>query len=227
MYAKDIFLLVSMKVQDLGAESQRRWPWSPDPSGLRASLTEFLNAAIRQVALVRPDSVASTGALRLAPGASQRVPASSTTLLDIVRNLGADGATPGNPIVQVSKEASMVYDWKRTGATVEAYQYDALDDPSVFRVFPAVPASKPVWVEVVTSLVPPVVSSPNDVVPLASSFAGPLEHWMLYQVLAGDNSASNLSKAQQHWQAFYQALGVKIQSDMQFMPRVGRTEGEQ
>lgn len=229
MQARDVFLLVAMKLQDLGPQDGRRWPWSVDPSGLRASLVDFLNAAVRQVSLVRPDATAVTEPVRLELGMLQRIPdpvrhgctSKAALLLDLTRNMGADGRTPGTPIVLTSDAALAGLDWSLTGVAVDNYCYDARENPGVFRVYPGVSARRQVWVEASFSAQPTVVQHPEDTFPLPVSFAGPVEHWMLFQAFSGDNSVSNLAKAQMHMRAFYDSLGVKMQSDRAFSPRVG------
>jgi hypothetical protein len=60
------------------------------------------------------------------------------------------------------------------------------------------------------------VDSSVSELPVADSFAGPLEHWMLYEVFSGDSSTSNQAKAQFHFKAFFDALGIKLQSERYF-----------
>lgn len=216
-----------MKLQDLGVD--KRWPWEPAAASGRASLTDFLNAAARQVALVRPDATAVTEPVRLEPGSLQRIPdpavhgcaEKALKLLDVVRNLGQDGKRPGAPVTLATYAAMSALDWGRTGAVVENYSYDGRENPLVYHVFPAVPRARQVWVEVSFSAEPRPVSGPDDAFPLPSVFAGPVEHWMLYQIFSGDSSASNMGKAQFHMQGFYDSLGIKLQSDRTFGPRVG------
>lgn len=233
MKAKDLFLLVSMKLQDLGAQDERRWPWEVDPSGQRASLVDFLNAALRQLSLVRPDAFAVTESILLAPGVLQSLPdpavhqssLKATVLLDMIRNMGADGATPGRPISMASREALAAYDWSKTGTVVDHFAYDAKENPKKYHVFPGPASNRAVWVEVSYSAEPGSVSTPTSDVPVQDSFAGPLEHWVLYEVYSGDNSTSNMSKAQFHLRAFYDALGIKLQSDRYFVPHQGAVQG--
>lgn len=231
MLAKDLFVLVSMKLQDLGPQSERRWPWAIDPAGLKASLTDFLNAALRQLSLVRPDAFAVTENVRLEAGVRQRIPdpavhaceSQATILMDLVRNTGADGEIPGWPISRASREALAALDWAETGSVVRNFAYDPKADPKIFYVFPAVTGT--VWVEAMFSAKPGTLSAPTDELPVPDSFAGPLEHWVLYSIYSGDSSTSNQAKAQFHFKSFFDALGIKLQSERYFKPQAAESEG--
>jgi hypothetical protein len=224
MLAKDLFLLVSMKLQDMGPQDERRWPWEKDPSGTKASLTDFLNAGLRQLALVRPDAFSVTESVKLEAGVRQRIPdpamhecqSEATVLLDLVRNMGGDGVSPGWPIVRSTRDALSALDWSKTGRVVYNFFYDSTADPDVFYVFPGVAAGRTVWAEAVFGTAPGTVSVSTDEVPVSDSFAGPLENWVLYEIFSGDSSTSNQAKAQFHFRAFFDALGIKLQSERYF-----------
>lgn len=225
MKAADLFLLVSMKLQDLGPQADRRWPWAVDPAGLKASMTDFLNAALRQLSLVRPDAFAVTENVRLETGVRQRIPdpavhscqSKATILMDLVRNMGADGSHPGWPISMAARDALGALDWSESGSVVRNFAYDPKADPTVFYVFPGV--SGTVWVEAMFSALPGAVSAPTDDLPVPDSFAGPVEHWILYEIYSGDSSTSNQAKAQFHFKSFFDALGIKLQSERYFKPQ--------
>jgi hypothetical protein len=233
MKAADLFLLVSMKLQDLGPQAERRWPWEVDPSGLKASLTDFLNAALRQLSLVRPDVFAVTESVRLVAGVRQTLPdpavhgcqSKAAMLMDLVCNMGADGQTRGWPIVRASREALSAIDWSETGPVVRNLAYDPRADPGVVYVVPGGGASETVWVEAVFSAKPGAVAGSSADLPVPDSFAGPLEHWILYEVYSGDNSTSNQAKAQFHFRSFFDSLGVKLQSERYFKPQAVESEG--
>src|SRR3990172_11887436 len=63
-------------------------------------LLEFYNNALLQIVLVRPDANADTKAVALVAGTKQDLPAGDIRLLDVVRNMGIAGNTPGNAIQQ-------------------------------------------------------------------------------------------------------------------------------
>lgn len=77
-----------------------------DPAGVRWSDSEclgWLNDAQREVASLRADASTKYAPSKLVAGTRQTMPADAIELIDIPRNLGTDGATPGFPIRKVER----------------------------------------------------------------------------------------------------------------------------
>lgn len=221
MKACVILKLVSGALQDLEPGLEKRWPWEcAEPE--RISLLDFLNSAIRAICLQRPDAAAVTESIRLEPGARQAIPTrarhlasrDALTLIELVRNMGADGETPGLPIAPVAPD--ILTAWGRSGITgeiVENYAYDRTVNPSWLWVYPAVPACGDVWVEAVYSAKPIVVASPEQEIGISDQYAAAIEHHILASVLGGDNSSSNSQKAAYHVQLYSSLMGIKSAVD--------------
>ena len=232
MKAKEIFLLVSQKLQDIGAGTTKRWQWEIDNTGAKASLVDFCNNALRQIALNRPDATAITETILLQPGVRQLIPSpalhrsskKALSLIELVRNMGSDGDTPGEPIFIASRDAMSAYDWSVAGTEIDNYAYDFKINPQVYLVYPGASATDDVYVEVTYSAEPTVIDSPEDEIPVPQTFAGPIMHWILYEIFSGDSSSSNTAKAQHHMTAFYQALGVKLKADLFFPVQINQQQ---
>ncbi|GAB6178516.1 hypothetical protein JCM16814_34070 [Desulfobaculum senezii] len=112
---------------------------------------QYLNAAQRQVALQRPDASSAITVVRLAPGVLQEIPDDGVRLLDVLRNMGADGATPGTSIQLVDKAALDAANlaWP-AGPGATAIDNWAFSDlyPRSFWVSPPVSAVTDVYVEI-------------------------------------------------------------------------------
>lgn len=221
MRAAEVLRLVSGALQDLEPGLESRWPWEGGDDG-RIGLLDFLNAALRAVALQRPDATVITEALRLEPGMRQRLPRrriheasrDATMLIELVRNMGRDGETPGPAIV--SAQPSVLLAWADAGLTsrvVDNYAYDRMANKDVYYVYPGVPQDEDVWVEASYSAPPPVITSPEQDLGIADDYAVALEHYVLASVLAGDNESSNANKAAYHMRLYSAVLGVKMQID--------------
>ena len=232
MKAKEIFLLVSQKLQDLGAGTTKRWQWEIDNTGAKASLVDFCNNALRQIALNRPDATAITETILLQPGVRQLIPSpalhrsskKALSLIELVRNMGSDGDTPGEPIFIASRDAMSAYNWGVSGLSVDNYAYDFKVNPQVYLVYPGVSDSEDVFVEATYSAEPTQIFSAYEEIPIPQTFSGPIMHWMLYEIFSGDNSSSNTAKAQHHMTAFYQALGVKLKADLFFPVQINQQQ---
>lgn len=228
MQAKDIFLLVSGKLADLEPGLEKRWPWEKVDS--RISLVDIFNSGLRQIALNRPDSTAVTEKVKLQPGVRQLIPdptihqstKKALSLIEVIQNLGSDGVTPGDPIFIAARDAMSAYDWSTPGTVIDNYAYDFKLNPMVYWVYPAVHPTTQVWVEVTYSAEPTPITLSTDTFTIPDTFAGPMMHWMLYEIFSGDNSSSNMGRAQHHMTAFYQALGVKLKSDLFFPVQIAQ-----
>lgn len=232
MRAETVLRLVSGALQDLEPGLESRWPWEGDAE--RIGLLDFLNAAVRAVALHRPDVCAVTEAIRLEPGMRQHIPCrrlhgasrDATGFIELIRNMGADGGHPGPAIVAARPELLLAWaDAQRSGPVVENFAYDRLTNSSIYYVYPAVPEGCDVWVEATYSAPPPGIVSAEQPLPLPDDYAQALTHHMLASILSGDNESSNAGKASYHMQLFSSLLGVKTQVDTTW-PRARNSMGD-
>lgn len=157
---KDVIYRASVLLQDVAPQFQR-WP--------ERELVSWLNDGQMAVAKYLPTACARVDAIKLKPGTRQsieRIAASDVKpgdgsaaaqvfgnfLNDVIRNMGADGLTPGRAVRLVSREVldSQFSDWHTRQGTgkIESFVFDPRT-PKNFYVSPAVPAGgTAVWVEV-------------------------------------------------------------------------------
>lgn len=184
-----------------------RWPES--------ELLDWLNDGQREIVLVRPEAHSTNTAVQLAEGTKQSIPADGISLLDIVRNMGTDGVTPGNAVRIIDREVldAQRPDWhtEAAAASVKHYMYDGRN-PKNFYVYPPQPAVSQGYVELVYA------SSPTDcalvdAIKVDDVYANALLDYILYRAYSKDAEyAANAPRAVGHYQAFMQSLGVKIDS---------------
>lgn len=230
--AAAVLRIVSGALMDLEPGQESRWPWEGDAE--RVGLLDFLNAALRDVSLYRPDLGAVTEAIRLEPGMRQRLPSrkahgasrDAVFLMELVRNMGADGAHPGPGITFAPRELLLAWGGAgRCGTTVESYSYDRMTAPDAYHVFPAVPERGDVWVEATYGAALPEVLSPDQPLPVPGEYAPALAHHMLAAILSGDNESANLARAPYHRQLFESLVGARAQADGTW-PRTHKTMTE-
>lgn len=129
-------------------------------------LVFWLNDAQRAIAKFLPWSCARVDAVKLVAGTRQSIetilaanvipgdgssPANvnGRVLQDVIRNMGADGATPGTSIRLLRREDldTNRTDWHTAaGAPISGYVFDPRT-PKVFYVYPPVPSATAQWVE--------------------------------------------------------------------------------
>ena len=159
--AREVLRLVSGALQDMEPGMSRRWEWSGGEEG-KTGLLDFLNAAVLAIALQRPDATARTATVLLAPGMRQTIPKGALTLIEVVRNMGADGETPGAAVSLVNPDIMLAWANPRsTSATVDNFANDRATNPQQFYVFPAVPEDADVHVELTYSAEPKRVTEPD------------------------------------------------------------------
>lgn len=126
-----------------------RWP--------QDELLGWLNDGQREVVIYKPNASTKNVAFQLAAGTKQSLPSDGVSLIDIVRNMGTTGTTPGRSVRIVMREIldAQVPDWHSAtpDAWVKHFVYTPLD-PRTFYVYPPQPAVTRGYVESVYSCAP-------------------------------------------------------------------------
>ena len=194
-----------------------RWP--------RLELLDWLNDGQREVVLLKPEASVVSESMPLTPNSTkQTLPAASIALIDVVRNLGATGSTPGKAIQICSRD---VLDAQRPNwhsdpnptGVIEHYLFDPRN-PKIFYVYPKAPMGG--WfVEVVMSASPANCNDSGAVIGVDDIYANALLDYVLYRAYSKDATyAQNSGLAVAHYTAFSNSLGVKTQNDMSRNPNL-------
>jgi hypothetical protein len=180
----------------------------------RQALLDFLAEGQRQVALARPQAAAVTQSVALVAGTRQTLPQGGRVVLDVVRNLGADGQTPGRPVLRTTRGEldACEPDWHLAEAGsqgIEAWMQDpAQDPPGVFHVHPGPALGQTLYVEAAYGTLPEAPADENATLGVDEAWSGPLLDWMLYRAFAVDmDSKTSAARSQAHYVAFLQAMG--------------------
>lgn len=239
---RDFMRDLSVALQD--TPQGRRWP--------ERDCIVYANYAQRALAKYLPHFTSAAEAIRLAPGTKQdltrvlaaNIKASDGSTVDDrygiglvapVRNMGADGLTPGRAVRVVPREAKDAAnpDWHIATAdtTVREVMHDRAV-PLTFYVSPPVHASTPVWLEVQWMREPRRISdagaSATGFLRYAADGSGigasdlmgirdaQIEDAMHYCIAAallkGSKNTQNLPKAQVHANAFLASLNAQVQA---------------
>ena len=197
-----------------------RWP--------EAELVNWLNDGQREIVLIRPDaSVTNAPMILTANSTRQTLPAAGIRLLDVVRNMGIDGLTPGNVVRLVTREVldAQIPTW-HVDAGQAAIKHFCNDprDPKHFYVYPRPHATTVVQVEVLYSSAPadcalPSVT-PTAVITLDDVYGNALLDYVLYRAYIKDAEyAANVQRAEGHYGSFAASLGIKLKTDMATAPQ--------
>lgn len=189
-------------------------------------LLQKISDAMTAIVVVRPDAYSVVEAIQLSAGTKQSVPAGALRLLDVLRNMGADGQTPGRAITPVHGDDMDIIDpsWhKRTAKSeVRHFVYDERT-PDTFFVTP--PAVAGIYVEAQLSKEPPAVTAPGDTLPLKDIYKAPIVEYTLYLAYNKEtDSMESRQEAMRHLGQFNTLLGIKSKTDLTFSPNNAGSE---
>jgi hypothetical protein len=196
--------------------AKTRWP--------DAEKLGYLNDGQRQLVLYKPDAFVVNDVYILDSGTLQSIPdgtnsyqnASSETLdegialIKVVRNMGADGLTPGAIISPVGADFLDNYnpDWHSESevAAVKNYIHDD-SDPTRFYVSPPNDGTR--YVEVVYSALPGDVAAVGNAITLSDIYRDALRNYILFRCYDKDAALSplNMSRSIEKFNLFVGALG--------------------
>lgn len=194
-----------------------RWP--------RTELLDWLNDGQREVVLLKPEASVTNAAVALTQGQTkQSLPSTGIQLIDVIRNMGGDGTTPGKAIRIVSREVldAQVPGWHSAANADGDIQHFMFDprDPKTFYVYPKAPASA--WyIEIVHSSVPSNTADSATVIGIDDIYANALLDYVLYRAYSKDATyAQNKTLAEAHYAAFQNSLGIKSANEVARNPNL-------
>ena len=210
MLVSDIFT----RLRDLLHDSRVPYRWSD------AELLRWLSDAQRESVKLVPESNPVVQPILLVANAyRQALPAGGLRLLDITRNLGANGTTPGPVIRLIGRAVLDAQDptWpSTTGAPIEHYLYD-FKTPRQFMVYPA-PQSA-LYVEAVYSQSPAELTATTQTFALDDTYQSSAENYTMYRAYAKDmDSPTSATKAKSYYELFQSGLNLNVQATAQRTP---------
>jgi len=182
--------------------------WSDD------ELLSWLNAGQREVVLLKPDAYVVTAAVQMVAGTKQTVPFGF--LIDVVRNMGAAGTTPGKAIRPITREIldDQDPDWhSSTADAVALYSVFDIRNPSVFYLYPPQPAT-PGYVEIAYPGTPADVLLAGAIT-LADIYENVLMDYVLFRAFSKEAEYANSGVAAQYYASVVRALGGKVMAEKQ------------
>jgi hypothetical protein len=180
-----------------------------------AELLGWLNDGQREIAMRRPDAYSKIANVTLAAGTKQSIPSDGTAILKVIRNMGANGTTPGRAIRHVPADVldSNVPNWH--AATQVAEILHAVVDvrmPKFFYVYP--PANGTTQVEVLYAAPPADVTNKANAISVDDVFATPLVDYLCFRAYSKDQDLTgNVERARAHYELFLSSLNGKAQAD--------------
>lgn len=178
----------------------------------RASHLVRLNNAQRRIVILKPESNCKIASTILVAGTEQTIPTDGIALINVIRNMGTGGSTPGNSITIADKELadSVIPDWHThtASATVQQFMFD-IRDPRKFLVYPPQPSSGFGYVDIEYSYTPTECAGYSSAIALADIYKGVYVDLICYEALSGENDPVMQQRAFAHLQSAMNFLGAK------------------
>jgi hypothetical protein len=194
------------------ADADRRWD--------DAWLFSGVNHGTREICFLKPDAYVVSGAVKLAAGTWQTLPANGVCLFRLSHNMGTAGTTAGRLITKVNLEKLQAYNpffaAMDAAADVRHYSYDDVT-PKIFAVIPPQPVASQgyVWMQyggLPADLVKPPASY-DVAIAIGDEFVNALTYFAVYwaYVKDADFSPGARERAQHWYQLFLALVGRKEQ----------------
>jgi len=194
-------ILARVRSQLIDEGATRRWS--------DAELLRWLSDAERALVAASPSLGEVTAPFALAIGTKQTLTGQAFMLLDVRRNLGEDGATPGRAITVVTRELLDGFDplWHagRRSATISNFVYDPRT-PKTFYVYP--PANGETQIEVSTANTPAEITALDQAITVPDLYQTALFDYVMFRAHQKDTDyAAGMEKAQVYLQLFTAFVG--------------------
>lgn len=204
----DVVTRVGQLLQDT---THIRWPL--------AEKLQYITDAAREVCFYKPEACVKTAVVNLVAGTKQGIPTEGTTLIDIVRNMGVGGASPGVAPRAVTREIldAQIPGWHASSAAAEVKHYTF--DPQnqrVFYVYPPQPAGVGTQgsLEMVYSA-EPANATDSGTLDLDGTWLPAIVNYALYRCYSKDAEyAANANLAAAYYQAFNAQMVGRTNAEM-------------
>jgi hypothetical protein len=194
-----------------------------DLTGVRWSDVEllgWLNDGQRTVVMYKPNAYVRNVSVLMTQGTKQSLPADGVQLVNIPRNMGANGTTPGRVVRIVQQEMldARLPNWHgaATESEVQHYVYSVLD-PKTFYVYP--PNTGTGYVEIAYGAEPPDATL-GGAITLDNIYQTMLLDYMLYRAFSKDTEFADQSRSTVYYNAFLASLTGKARVEVGANPNV-------
>lgn len=219
MKASDVITRVRNIVNDADSSNYR---WTD------AEMIDAINDAQGLIAIHRPDAFPVDEVATLVAGTKQTLPTGGYRLMDVIRNIGSDGVTPGRAIRPTDRDTLDAYDpyWHTNTkkSEVKNFLYDERN-VNVYYVNPPVNAG--VKAQILYAKRPTAVAAKTDDLSIADSYFEAVVLFTLFRAYAKEaDYAGNAQLAGNYLSLFASMLGIKLQKDVAFGASLNRRGGE-
>lgn len=202
------------RVIDLLLDKDRSQPRWPDDE-----LVRWINDSRMAIMIRRPQACSVLATIALASGTRQTIPEDGILLLDVIRNMGMTGATPGRAIRRTDRQNidDMQLYWHKATPSAEISQF-TFDDrlPKEFYVYP--PSKTGVQVEIAYAKIPTAITEIGGSLDMGLEYLDAVVNYVAYRAKSKDSEYANAAEAAAYYGAFGDALGMSAASQNSTSP---------
>lgn len=184
-----------------------------------ADLIQLYNLTLIEIVTLAPIAYTRTKNFLLAAGAKQTLPEGDLKLVNVRRNFGTDGLTPGRVVRVTNLDVlTQLYPtWFTETEQAEVEDWAPVEDyPEQFYVIP--PNDGTQYIEIDYVGTPPLSSTATGwdslFFPLRDNYVNAAINGILYMVYDDDSDIpGNTPRSQAYYQRFVQALGLSSQAE--------------
>lgn len=193
-----------------------------DPTAIRWPIAErlsYISDACREICSFKPDVFIKTAVHKLDSGTRQSLPSDGVILIDITRNMGVDGLTPGRAPRVVTREIldAQIPNWHASTPSPDVihYTFDPQNQRS-FYVYPPQPKTSQGSLEIAYAGTPSELND-GDLLPVDDTWMPALVNYTLYRCYSKDAEyAANGSLAAAYYQAFTSQIAGRVNAEVAF-----------
>lgn len=188
------------------------------------NLLDLYHLAISEIINLVPRSHTESKSWKLAPGTRQIAPADAAEVVDIVMNMGSDGATPGGTIRETTLDVmkALLPGFEADTPTDLAEHWLKLPESKVqILIYP--PSTGNNWVLGRVTTIPAKTiwdSGGNwklNIIPLDDTFSTAIINGMVYMAYDDDSDIpGNTPRSQVYYGRFLQDLGLRQQKEVKY-----------
>jgi hypothetical protein len=201
--------------------AKRQWPEN--------ELLQWADDGQLAIVQARPDTYVVNRTQILVPGTRQTLAADELVLIDIARNLGTDGATPGYAITYTDRKqldkSNPNWHAATPSTTVRHWAYDRANPKTWWCYPPQPPSGDFSRVEKDVSIVPPPLTV-NDVnganvtstLSIDDTWINAMLAFIVYRAFFKESEHGDTGKADVAYREFLQSLGLSTDTAIRFRP---------
>jgi hypothetical protein len=206
-------------------KTAKTWPAS--------ELLNWFNDGQSMIVQLRPDAYTATRVVPLIAGTRQAIPTNDLVLIDVPRNMGTDGETPGMACVYIDRKQldNSNPSWHAVTAddVIQHWMYDKRV-PKTWWCYPPQPDSSQGYAELDVSAVPPLMTlqgiagaAQDSTLSLDDVWLNQLLQFTVYRAYSKDAEYTQAGgKADMAWREFLQVMGLRTETDIRFDPKQDR-----